>query len=225
MAIAKQLGVHEIFICNTSNIDSMRHGRPQTVMFKEAQAGTEKLHNGAIVALLETQQTKEFPELDHVHSIEVKEITGAGAAVGQFIIVNPEINVEQYRRIDNSLAKFGLNPLEPNTTHTAYELQKLDRVEYSLAYFAKLQDEVAAATSEADRKARIEALVTELKAGNVFCNIEDGELAIVTGGATGALRVVSVREQRIPLMMDANHNKLPEAYYMVKLEVVPVPQP
>ena len=26
----KQLQASEIFICNTSNIDSMRHGRPQT---------------------------------------------------------------------------------------------------------------------------------------------------------------------------------------------------
>ena len=224
MAIAKQLGVHEIFICNTSNIDSMRHGRPQTVMFETGQTGVDKLHNGAIVTLEGTQETTDIKKrnLDHVHSIKVEEITGAGAAVGKFIIVEPEINVEQYRRIDNSLAKFGLNPLEPNTTHTAYELQKLDRIEYSLAYFAQLQADVAAATDEADRKAKIEAFVATLKAGNVFCNIEaDGELVVAAGGA---LRVVSVREQRIPLMMDAtNKNHLPEMYYMVKLEVVPQP--
>ena len=226
--IAKPLEASEIFICNTSNIDSMRHGRPQTVMFKEAQVGTEKLHNGAIVALEGTKETQANPELDHVHGI----VAGAQTElIGKFIIVDPEISVEQSRRIHNSLAYAGLTPLQPETTYTAYELQKLDRIEYSLAYFDALKGEIdgaVAALGATPTKAQIEAATQKAVAdfaGKIgtdtltMFNI-DGEGQLVGVAVDGALRVVSVREQRIPLMMDANHNNLPGSYFMVKLEVV-----
>lgn len=218
--IAKQLGAHEIFICNTSNIDSMRHGRPQTVLIEQGM----DLHNGAIVELLDTKETQANPELDHVHGIKL-DAAGQTSVVGKFIIVDPEINVEQYRRIDSSLAQFGTKPLEQNATHTAYELQKLDRIEYSLAYFEGVQGVITAAEEQAElagtdpvaaAQQAVETFVGTITPGTK-CNINDkGELK--TGGE--ALRVVSVRKQRIPLMMDANRNHLPEAYYMIKLEVI-----
>ena len=205
MAIAKPIGVNEIRICNTSNIDSMRHGRPQTVLVEQGAA----LPNGAIVTLTTTTKESGNPADDHVYGIDTAAVD-LTKATGKFIIVDPEINVEQYRRIDNSLAKFGLSGLEEEATHTAYELQLRDRIEYSQAYFAD-QTPFGAGTPEL-----VYAAMSTLK----FGMNENGQL--VTGDA---LRVVSVREQRIPLMMagvDAQGNPiaLPQSYLMVKLEVI-----
>ena len=197
----------EIFICNTSNIDSMRHGRPQTVMFTETQIGdlTEKrLPNGAIVALGGTQETQATPELDHVHSATIGCADGQG--VGKFIIVSPEIRVEQYRRIDNSIAN---HMLIGGETYTAYELQLRDRIEYSLDYFA-----------DTDVREQLETAPEGLL-GQPFNMNDQGKL--VKGGA--ALRIVSVRVQSKPLMY-AEHVQGAEAklmhapVIMVKLEVI-----
>ena len=211
--VAKQFGAKDIFICNTSNIDSMRHGRPQTVMFETGQAGVDKLHNGAIVSLVGTQETsaKSKPGniLDHVNGIALI-ADPAVSLVGKFIIVEPEINVEQYRRIDNSLAAFGDKPLQADATHTAYELAKYDRIEYSQAYFKECQE-------AADENA-MEIFTRKLIPGNT-CNIgTDGQLEIIEG-TTGTLRIVSVRPQRVPLMFNEEHERMPESYLMIKLEV------
>ena len=198
MAIAKQLQANEIFICNTSNVDSMRHGRPQTVLIEQ-----ENLQNGMIVTLEGTKETTDIKTqpLDHVHGIVLEAQT---ALIGKFIVVDPEINVEQYRRIDSSLAQFGTKPLEHNATHTAYELAKYDRIEYSEAYLSGITAEQA--------KGMI---------GTVALGI-DATGKLVAGDT---LRVVSVREQRLPLMMDGVDAEgqaitLPEKYHMIKVEVV-----
>lgn len=201
----------ETFICNTSNIDSMRHGRPQTVMFAGDQiiALTEKrLPNGAIVTLEGTQE-QTSPELDHVHSATIG--CADGVAVGKFIVVSPEIRVEQYRRIDNSIANHMLIGEE---TYTAYELQLRDRIEYSLDYFA--DEDVRTKLSNPETA---KGLV-----GTKFNMNNQGKL--VKDGA--ALRIVSVREQSKPLMY-AEHVQGAEAklmhapVIMVKLEVLPQP--
>ena len=195
----------EIFICNTSNIDSMRHGRPQTVMLKEGNIPTAlqgKLPNGPIVKLLTTQETQTTPELDHVHSVGTIGAIGAGGALGKFIIISPEIRVEQYRRIDNSIAG---HMLVANETYTAYELGKLDRIEYSQAYCD-------------------DTLFTDgalnITVGATLDMNANGKLV-----AGGAFRVVSIREQSKPLMY-APHVQGKEAalmhapVIMIKLEVV-----
>lgn len=201
----------EIFICNTSNIDSMRHGRPQTVMFTATQIGDlqeKRLPNGAIVTLGGTQETTDpkTRHLDHVHSATIGCTDGKGA--GKFIVVSPEIRVEQYRRIDNSIAN---HMLIGGETYTAYELQLRDRIEYSLDYFA---DE--AIREQLANPANAQGLV-----GSPFNMNEQGKL--VTGGA--ALRIVSVREQSKPLMYaphagGAEPNLMHQPVIMVKLEVI-----
>ena len=201
----KQFGANEVFICNTSNIDSMRHGRPQTVMIEQDM----NLKNGAIVTLLETKETSADSKpgniLDHVHGISVVEQT---EVVGKFIIIDPEINVEQYRRMDNSLAAFGDKTLEQNATHTAYELQKRDRIEYSQAHF------------DAATKTQLETAPQGLVATKFKVAVDAEGNIQLTQDADGALLAVSVREQRIPLMYDDKRAKLPESYYMIKLEVL-----
>lgn len=187
MAIAKQ--PTEFFMCNTSNIDSMRHGRPQTVMFKAGEITGDALANGTIVSLLGTQE-QASPELDHVHSFEVEAQT---SVVGKFIVVSPEINVEQYRRIDNMIAG---HQLAAEETYTAYELGLHDRIEYSQAYLAT-PDTLPAV-------------------GDLLDVDANGKL--VAGGA--ALRVVSIRYQRLPLMMALGGELMPEPFAMIKVEVV-----
>lgn len=212
----------EIFICNTSNIDSMRHGRPQTVMITEQQiiALTEKrLPNGAIVALGDTLEqdgtSKPGNILDHVHAALLIGTAGQAAgvdtpeiaegAVGKFIVVSPEIRVEQYRRIDNSIAN---HMLIGNETYTAYELQLRDRIEYSLDYF----DDATQATLAG---ANAQGLV-----GSTFKMNNQG---LLEPGAE--LRIVSVREQSKPLMYaphagGAEPNLMNKPVIMVKVEVV-----
>ena len=117
------------FMCNTSNIKEMKYGRPQTVMFE----GVNSQANGIIVDLGDTMEgtPQNDRSLDHVHKIEVANLE-ATAVIGKWIVIAPEINVEQYRRIDNQVDNFDL---EPNTTYSAYQLQKHDRIEYTDGYF------------------------------------------------------------------------------------------
>ena len=194
----------EILICNTSNIDSMRHGRPETVMIEELNvqpAAQGKLPNGAIVTLGDTKE-KSGKELDHVRAVSVVG-TGedaalgftAGTAAGRFIIVSPEINVEQYRRIDNSIAN---HMLVLNETYTAYELALRDRIEYSQDYLANP-----------------DAFAT-LKEGDKLDIDVNGKL--VANGT--ALRVVSIREQRVPLMHSLGGTQMFTPINMIKVEVV-----
>ena len=210
MAIAKQISAKEFLMANTSNIDSMRHGRPQTVMFKQTQleATGGVTHNCRIVTLGATLELNPAfgQKFDHVHEVTMPAATDS--LVGKYIIVAPEINVEQYRRIDNCIAKFALVEEE---TYTAYELVKGDRIEYSEAYLAGDIPSVGAGLS-------IDA---------------NGKLAATQDGP---LRVVSVRYQRLPIMLaggnDANRNTqingqpvplpavMPDAVAMIKVEVV-----
>ena len=99
--------------CNTSNIKEMKYGRPQTVMF----TGQPNKPNGIIVALGDTMEgaPQNDRSLDHVHKIDVADLT-ADQVIGKWIVIAPEINVEQYRRIDDRLDNF---ELEADTTYTA----------------------------------------------------------------------------------------------------------
>ena len=156
--------------------------------------------NGVIVTLGETQE-KVARELDHCHAIS----EGALAeVVGAFVVVAPEINAQQYCTIDGQIGKFAL---EAGETYSAYMLQKHDRLEYSDAYF----EAVPAVGAKVNVKVGV-GLAPRFSA--------NGE----------ALRVVSVTELWLPVMLQANTANaqgagndaklMPASVKMVKLEVV-----
>ena len=164
-------------MANTSNVYEMKFGRPQSIIAPKA------LPNCAIVTLGDLNTGD-----DHVRTVNPE---AKDNAVGQFVIVAPEINVEQYRMVDNSIAKFSL---EQGEIYSAYELKLLDRLEFSADYFTSLPS-----------------------VGDTVKIAADGKL---TGTETdGCLKVISVREQRLPMVM-INGVLSPASVKMVKVEVV-----
>ena len=164
-------------MANTSNVYEMKFGRPQSII------APKELPNCAIVSLGDLNTGD-----DHVRNVvaEAKQ-----TAVGQFVIVAPEVNVEQYRMVDNSIAKFSL---EQGEIYSAYELKLLDRLEFSADYFT--------------------AVPTVGQTVNIAA---DGRLT--DHQADGCLKVISVREQRLPMVM-INGVLSPASVKMVKVEVV-----
>ena len=188
-----------LLMCNTSNVHEMKFGRPQTVLVEG-----EACPNGIIVTLEATKE-KDGRELDHVHAIKEE---AAEAVIGKFIVVAPEINVQQYRKIDGQIGKF---VLEVGETYSAYELRKLDRMEYSEGYFMN---------------------ATALKVGdkvNVQAKGANGERFVKASGAVGAMRVVSIVDLWMPVMLAANDGVaqvggqdaklMPATIKMIKVEV------
>lgn len=184
-----------LFMCNTSNVHEMKFGRPQTVL------NDAERPNGVIVTLGATKEG-EARELDHVHAITEGALT---AVAGKFIVVAPEINVQQYRTIDGQIGKF---VLEAGETYSAYQLAVLDRIEYSEAYFV--------AVPEVGNKVKVQA--------------KDAKGArFVVDNAAGCLRVVSVVDLWMPVMLAANDGVaqiggqdaklMPATVKMIKVEV------
>ena len=173
-----------LLMANTSNVKEMKNGRPQSVQAPKA------LPNCAIVTLGATMEATKA-ELDHVHAVTAGT---AKTAVGKFVIVAPEINVEQYRMIDNDIAKF---MLEAEEVYTAYELQLHDRLEFSEAYFATLPS-----------------------VGQTVNIADNGKLTAAAESNGGCLKVISVREQRMPMVVLSDGSMRPAAIKMVKVEVV-----
>ena len=160
----------KLFMMNTSNVHEMKFGRPQTVL------NDAERPNGVIVKLGATKEAT-ARELDHVHAIEEGALT---EVAGQFIVVAPEINVQQYRTIDGQIGKF---VLEAGETYSAYMLSKLDRLEYSDAYFTTLP-------SVGDKV-------------SVQAKDENGARFKVDA-SNGCLRVVSVVPLWLPVMLAPN---------------------
>ena len=132
MAIATRIPVGELKVANTSNVKEMKAGRPQTIMFTAEQAGVQGgLGNCQIVELGATMEAKGKEELDHVHGVTVKAL--ADVKPGDYVVVAPEIMVEEARLTDGHIGKFRFAEDE---TYTAYELSLHDRLELSAAYFA-----------------------------------------------------------------------------------------
>ena len=185
-----------LFMCNTSNVHEMKFGRPQTVL------NNEERPNGVIVTLNATQEGT-ARELDHCHAIAEGALT---AVAGKFIVVAPEINVQQYRTIDGQIGKF---VLEAGETYTAYQLAVLDRIEYSDAYFAN-----AAALKVGDKV-------------NVQAKGSNGERFVKADN--GCLRIVSTVDLWMPVMLAANDGVaqvggqdaklMPTSVKMIKVEV------
>lgn len=200
------------YVCNTSNIKEMKCGRPQTVMFLNAGAAAATYPNGTIVTLGDTIENKNIHGVvpntaygrvyDHVH--EVTKVTNIQQVIGKWIIVAPEINVEEYRRIDGQLAKF---VLEEETTYSAYELQKHDRIEYTEEYFHN------PAEAQVGRYVKVHA-------NGKF------EVDLVGNANNCAFRIVSILDTHLPFTLAVNGQPnqgaalLPTVGKKIKLEVV-----
>lgn len=186
-----------LLMCNTSNVHEMKFGRPQTVLNEVERP------NGVIVDLGATKETATARELDHVHAISEGAME---TVVGKFIVVAPEINVQQYRKIDGQIGKF---VLEAGETYSAYELRKLDRMEYSEGYFMN-----AAALKVGDKV-------------NVQVKGTNGERFVKASG--GCLRIVTIVDLWMPVMLAANDGVaqtgeqdaklMPATIKMIKVEV------
>ena len=175
-----------LLMANTSNVKEMKNGRPESVLLKAKDSATV-LPNCAIVSVgdIVTEQG------DHIREAKALAATNA---VGKFVVVAPEINVEQYRMINNDIAKFAL---EAGEVYTAYELQVRDRLEFSEAYFATLP-----------------------AVGQTVNIADDGKLTKAAESNGGCLKVISVREQRMPMVVLPDGSMRPAAIKMVKVEVV-----
>lgn len=173
-----------LLMANTSNVKEMKNGRPESVLLKDkAGAVAGALPNCAIVSV------GDVVEGDHIREAKALAATNA---VGKFVVVAPEINVQQYRMIDNDIAKFAL---EAGEVYTAYELQLRDRLEFSAEYFA-----------------------TVPSVGQTVNIADNGKLTAAAD--SGCLKVISVREQRMPQVVLPNGSMRPAAIKMVKVEVV-----
>ena len=173
-----------LLMANTSNVKEMKNGRPESVLLK-AKDSEKVLPNCAIVSVgdIVTEQG------DHIREAKALAATNA---VGKFVVVAPEINVEQYRMINNDIAKFAL---EAEEVYTAYELQLRDRLEFSADYFA-----------------------TVPSVGQTVNIADNGKLT--AADESGCLKVISVREQRMPMIVAPNGEMLTQSIKMVKVEVV-----
>lgn len=131
-----------LIVANTTNVKEMKNGRPMNVRIP---ASEEELPNCTIVKLVAVETDK--PENDHVYTVEVLEAAAVKAAVaaGQaYVIVAPEIMVEEARRTDGHIGKFRF---KEGAVQTAYQLSVHDRLELSSNH-----PQVAAGTKIAERK-------------------------------------------------------------------------
>ena len=124
MAIATRIPVGELKVANTSNVKEMKNGRPMNVQLNE-----EGLENCVIVTLAAAPVDK--GENDHVF---VGTVLAAGAVADAveagtaYLVVAPEIMVEEARMTDGHIGKFRF---EAGGVYTAYQLQPHDRIEVS----------------------------------------------------------------------------------------------
>jgi len=186
-----------ILYFNLTNVKEAKGGRPQTVMF----TGAELKPNGSIVTLGDTKENKGAArELDHVHDVTFGALD---KVIGAWVIAAPEIVAQQYRLIDDKAWQFAL---EPNETYAAYQLQALDRLEYSEGYF--------------------KTAVSTLKVGDYVKIDAQGKFEKGTNAQDSAFRIVSILDVTKPVVLAANATKdqpaafIPQLGKMVKLEVV-----
>ena len=129
MAIATRIPVGELKVANTSNVKEMKNGRPMNVKLED-----EGLENCVIVTLAE--QPVDNGENDHVFVGTPVAAAGVAAAVEAgtaYLVVAPEIMVEEARKTDGHI---GLFRFEKGDVHTAYQLSMHDRLEVSANHHA-----------------------------------------------------------------------------------------
>ena len=112
----------ELIVANTTNVKEMKNGRPMNVKVPEAG-----LPNCTIVKL----GSAGTGEDDHVY--EVTKVTGSIAEEDLqagliYVIVAPEIMVEEARKLQGHIGNFRF---EKDAVQTAYQLSKHDRLELS----------------------------------------------------------------------------------------------
>ena len=111
-------------VANTSNVKEMKNGRPMNVKLEGAD-----LENCVIVTLAEAPVDDN--ENDHVFVGTVLEASAVAAAVKAgtaYLVVAPEIMVEEARMTDGHIGKFRF---EKGGVYTAYKLNPHDRIEVS----------------------------------------------------------------------------------------------
>ena len=112
-----------LIVANTTNVKEMKNGRPMNV-----KVPTADLPNCTVVKLVEAGTGVE----DHVYTVQVlsvkKDIDDAIAADLAYVMVAPEIMVEQFRKTDGHIGKFRF---AKDDVVTAYKLSKHDRLEVS----------------------------------------------------------------------------------------------
>ena len=123
MAIATRIPVGELKVANTSNVKEMKNGRPMNVKLEGAD-----LENCVIVTL----GNAGTGENDHVFAVAkvlaAGEVADAVANGTAYLVVAPEIMVEEARKTDGHIGKFRF---ENGGVYTAYQLQPHDRIEVS----------------------------------------------------------------------------------------------
>lgn len=123
-----QLKGKDLIVANTSNVKEMKNGRPMNVQLVEGTAEAN-LVNGIIVEL-GAVVPGETEEMDHVFPATVlaaEKVAAAVQAGTAYVIVAPEINLEQAQKIDGHI---GLFRLSKDEVYTAYQLSVHDRMEY-----------------------------------------------------------------------------------------------
>ena len=116
-----QLKGKDLIVANTTNVKEMKNGRPMNVKV------TEELGNCAIVKLGARGTGVE----DHIYTavaLTAEDFAKALEAGEAYVVVAPEIMVEEARKIDGHI---GLFRLEAGQVYTAYQLSKHDRLEVS----------------------------------------------------------------------------------------------
>ena len=130
MALVQKAQREGLIVANTSNVKEMKNGRPMNVEIPSASA--DQLANCMIVELLAVKDAKEN---DHVYTTKVlttKEAIDSAIAAGTAaVVVAPEIMVEEARKTDGHI---GLFRFVPGDVHTAYKLEKHDRLEVSAGH-------------------------------------------------------------------------------------------
>lgn len=129
-----------LIVANTTNVKEMKNGRPMNI---EVPSAEEALPNCTIVKIGAAGKG----ENDHVYSATVVEGKPAAedlAAGLIYVLVAPEIMVEEARRTDGHIGKFRF---KQGDVVTGYKLSKHDRLELSANH-----PQVGAGTKVGERK-------------------------------------------------------------------------
>ena len=124
MALVERKTREGLIVANTSNVKEMKNGRPMNVKLVD-----EGLENCVIVTL--AAAPVDNGENDHVFVGTVLEAGAVAAAVKAgtaYLVVAPEIMVEEARMTDGHI---GLFRFEKDGVYTAYQLHAHDRIEVS----------------------------------------------------------------------------------------------
>ena len=126
MALAKSTKRADLIVANTSNVKEMKNGRPMNIQLAE---GEGEQPNCVIVTLGAVLDDKAGDHVFVATVLEAKDAIESAVAAGTaYVVVAPEIMVEEARMTDGHIGKFRF---EAGGVYTAYQLQPHDRIEVS----------------------------------------------------------------------------------------------